>query len=172
MARSLMLLSEDARALDDLLDGAAAANDGVLPKPMDDIIHDWLGELDKATADKAENIGWLLREWPARAKARREQAAQLLEQAHADEGRAERLRTYVVECLQRMGRTELEGKTLRLAMQKNGGKAPLVLEGPVPPAFERHTVEPDRERIRAALERGEVVPGAVLGERGYSLRVR
>jgi hypothetical protein len=167
-----MLLSEDARALDDLLDGAAAANDGALSPDEGAAIEQWAGELEHASADKAEAIGWLLREWCARADVRREQAKALLAQARADEARADRLRAYVLECLRRMGRTELPGTSLRLAVQKNSGKAPVALTGEIPRDYCRVVIEPDLERVRAALERGETVPGAALGERGYHLRVR
>lgn len=172
MARSLFALADDARALDDLLDGASAANDGVLPVDVDAAIQEWVGELEGATEVKAENIGWLLREWDARADAREEQAKQLREQAAADRARGKRLREYVLECLQRMGRTELTGSTLALKVQKNGGKDPLVLLGEVPRDFCRVEYIPDKDQIRNALERGKDLPFATLAPRGYSLRVR
>ena len=171
MGRSLLLLADDARALDDLLD-QAAANDGNLDSAEQAAIEEWVGELDVAAASKADSIGWLLREWEARAEARRSQAKKLVEASQADENRAKRLKAYVLECMSRMGRTELQGASCALKVQRNGGKAPLVLSGPVPPAFERTIVEPDRDLIRAALEMGKAVPGATLGERGVSLRVR
>ena len=171
MGRSLLLLADDARALDDLLDHAAA-NDGNLDIAEQEAIETWVGELDTAAASKADSIGWLLREWEARAEARRAQAKKLVEAAQADENRGARLRAYVLECLQRMGRTELQGASCALKVTRNGGKAPLVLSGPVPAAYEVVVRSPDRDAIRAALERGEAVDGAALGERGVSLRVR
>jgi hypothetical protein len=59
-------------------------------------------------------------------------------------------------------------------LQANGGKPPLVILDPaaVPPAWCRPAVSPgpDTDRIRAALDAGETIPGVTLGERGRHVR--
>lgn len=174
MGRSLLLLADDARALDDLLDQAAAANDGNLDVAEQEAIERWVGELDTAAAAKADAIGWLLREWEARAEARRAQAAKLVDAAKADENRAARLKEYVLECMRRMGRTDLVGVNVTLKVQRNGGKAPVqIMPGAeVPHEWCRVEYRPEMERIREALEAGRDLPFAALRERGVSLRVR
>lgn len=171
MPRSLMLLSEDARALDDLIEAHAAANDGDLTD-IDETITAWLGELTAATAEKVDSIAWLIREWEARADARRKQAQQLQEAAAGDANRAARLKSYVMEAMRVAGRQKLEGSTATLAVQRNGGKDPVMLTGEVPRDYCRVVYEPDKEQIRTALERGKDLPFATLAPRGYSLRVR
>lgn len=75
-----------------------------------------------------------------------------------------------------MEAAEHAGETLPGArLQVNGGAAPLVYaEGfdvnALPMKCWRVTVEPNADAIRAALEKGETLPGVVLGERGRSLR--
>ena len=70
-----------------------------------------------------------------------------------------------------MGVTELKSDLHKYKIVKNGGKAPLVYDGAVPDNFQRIIIQPDTERIRAALERGEQLPFAHLGERGTHLRI-
>lgn len=75
-----------------------------------------------------------------------------------------------------MEAAEATGETLPGArLQVNGGVAPLVYaEGfdvnALPFTLQRVTVEPNADAIRAALAKGEDVPGVVVGERGRSLR--
>lgn len=75
-----------------------------------------------------------------------------------------------------MEAAEATGETLPGArLQVNGGVAPLVYaEGfdanALPFTLQRVTVEPNADAIRAALAKGENVPGVVVGERGRSLR--
>jgi len=71
---------------------------------------------------------------------------------------------------------EETGETLPGArLQVNGGTAPLVYAEDFDPAslpftLQRVTVEPNADAIRAAIAKGETVPGVTLGERGRSLR--
>lgn len=60
-------------------------------------------------------------------------------------------------------------------MVGNGGKVPLVYSATfaatdLPFAMQRVVVEADSDAIRAALEKGESVPGVTLGERGERLK--
>jgi hypothetical protein len=60
-------------------------------------------------------------------------------------------------------------------MQPNGGAVPVVLDegidpAALPPQYQRVVVTADVDAIRAALLRGEVIPGATLGERGEHFR--
>jgi hypothetical protein len=62
----------------------------------------------------------------------------------------------------------------RIKVVKNGGKLPLSIdEGCVPEEYIKKVVveSPDKEKIRAALESGEVLPFASLGERGTHLKI-
>ena len=70
-----------------------------------------------------------------------------------------------------LGVTELKGDLHKYKKVKNGGKAPLVYDGAVPDNFQKIIIQPDTERIREALERGEQLSFAHLGERGTHLRI-
>lgn len=75
-----------------------------------------------------------------------------------------------------MEAAELTGEVLTGArLQANGGSAPLVyapgfVATDLPFDLQRVSVEPNADAIRAALAKGEAVPGVTVGERGRSLR--
>lgn len=55
---------------------------------------------------------------------------------------------------------------------KNGGKKPVILSDEVPQEWQKVKYEPDNKRIREALENGEELPFAKLGERGERLSIK
>jgi hypothetical protein len=75
------------------------------------------------------------------------------------------------------GRHRIEGARNRVALVQNGGKRPIDIMVPVeelPHVYVREIrrLEPDMDALRAALEAGEIIPGAVLMERGRHLRIK
>lgn len=87
------------------------------------------------------------------------------------------LKRNVMETMERMDKRTVKGDRFTWAIQKNGGKRPVIMkEGynilAIPERFQDWTVKPDREQIREALENGEELDFATLGERGESLRLR
>lgn len=63
------------------------------------------------------------------------------------------------------------------AIQKNGGKAPVILDPTInilsyPDEYQDWDVKPDKAAIREALEAGKELNFAKLGERGESLRLK
>lgn len=72
---------------------------------------------------------------------------------------------------------KVKGEKFTWAIQKNGGKAPLIINDDVfpfniPEQYQQVDFDFDRAEIRAALERGEELEFAHLGERGESLRLK
>ena len=127
---------------------------------------------------KADGYARVIREYDSRAHARRLEAASIAEMARQDEARAERIRKFVMSCMERAGMKRLEGATFTLAVQANGGKQPVeVIEGvELPDRFVNvETIrKPNRDAIRDALLAGdaEAVQYATLRERGFSLRIK
>lgn len=70
-----------------------------------------------------------------------------------------------------MGVTELKSDLHKYKICKNGGKAPIIYDDAVPDNFQKVILQPDTERIREALEAGQELPFAHLGERGTHLRI-
>ena len=87
------------------------------------------------------------------------------------------LKTNVRATLERLGKRTVKGDRFTWSITKNGGKAPVIIkEGTnilsVPEAFQDWDVKFDKTAIREALERGEELNFAYLGERGESLRLK
>jgi hypothetical protein len=85
-----------------------------------------------------------------------------------------RLNDYVKMCMENAGINEIETDMHRLKIVKNGGKLPLKIEDScVPESYMRKEIKeiPDKEKIRAALESGECLTFARLGERGIRLKI-
>ena len=72
---------------------------------------------------------------------------------------------------------KVKGEKFTWAIQKNGGKAPVILDPEVsvlsyPDEYQDWDVRPDKTAIREALEAGKELSFAKLGERGESLRLK
>lgn len=58
-----------------------------------------------------------------------------------------------------------------IKIKKNGGLAPLIIDGEVPEAMKKITIEDDNKKIREFLKEHEA-PWAHLGERGRHIEIR
>lgn len=72
---------------------------------------------------------------------------------------------------------KVKGDNFTWAIQKNGGKAPLIIDADfpivsMPEKYQDWDVSIDKEAMRKDLENGVVLPYARLGERGESLRLK
>lgn len=70
-----------------------------------------------------------------------------------------------------MGKKEIKTDLHRFRIVNNGGVLPIVIDGDVPDSYTKVILEPDMAKIRAALDAGEQLPFAHLGERGTHLRI-
>lgn len=173
---NLLNLTKSAKALEDLILEYAEAHDGNLDG-VEDQIAAWSAETDEPLEAKLEGIARLIREWDAKADARKAEAKKLSDAAKADENRAERLKAWTKFCLESQGMTKAEAGPYTFAIQKNGGVAPLTLAVEDPNAWPEDylvvTASLDKAKIRAALEAGTDLEGrASIGERGTSLRIK
>lgn len=66
---------------------------------------------------------------------------------------------------------ELPAGDFTIKLKKNGGQAPLVIDGEVPEEFTKITIENDNEKIREYLKENEC-DFAHLGERGRHIEIR
>ena len=88
-----------------------------------------------------------------------------------------RMKGAIKTAMDAIGKKKIQGNKFTWTIAKNGGKRPVVFkEGynilSIPERFQDWTVKPDREQIREALESGEQLDFATLGERGESLRLK
>lgn len=173
---NLLNLTESAKALETIILEYAESHDGTLDG-VEDQIAAWSAETDEPLEAKLEGIARLIRDWTAKAAARKAEAKSLADAAKADENRADRLKAWTKFCLESQGMTKAEAGPYTFAIQKNGGVAPIsfvtedVEQWPVDYLVTR--VEIDRAKVREFLTAGNHLTDlAVMGERGTSLRIK
>lgn len=88
----------------------------------------------------------------------------------------QRMKDRLYESMIATDRTKIQTDLHTFSIRKNGGKLPLVIDHPedIPDKFTRVIYEPDKEKIRLALETGNVdaLKFAHLGERGSHLEIK
>jgi hypothetical protein len=171
MPQTLLDITEDLRALDALLEEFG----GDISEPAAEAaVSQWVAELEANLGRKAEGYAALISELDARVEFRRSEARRLAERAKVDERKADWLRHRLLDAMNRTGTPVIETERYRLSVARNGGKQPLDIHDVVPTDWCRVEVvqQPDKDRIREALEQGTHLPFANLMPRGERLVIR
>lgn len=172
---SLFEIGSDLQALDDLLD----ENGGDITDPaVEAAVSEWFAKASEDEAEKLEAYVGLIRQLSAEVATAKAEADLFRGKAKAREGRIDFLKRRLREHLERTGRTKATtaaGRTL--SIQSNGGAVPVRLAfaidlADVPERFVKVTKAIDVDAVRKALEIGEVLPFASLGERETHLRIK
>lgn len=126
---------------------------------------------------KVDSYAALIRKFESEATIAKAEADRVRALAQAAEGRAKRLKDRLKEFMEMSGISRFETATNKIAIQKNGGKAPLefvdgVTADLIPEEYQKISIEFDREGIRADLESGVALDFAYIGEPGTHLRLR
>lgn len=174
MSRTLLDITDDLRAIDDLL----AECDGDISDPqIMQAIEDWFSELDSNLLQKCDNYAAFITELQSRARTRKEEAERLANRAKIDENHAQFLKHRLLCAMQERGQKKIETNRYRISVANNGGKQPVDIHAPdrVPRDLCKHIperYEPDVDVIRERLAKGEWVSGATLQDRGRHLRIK
>lgn len=172
--RTLLMIEADEFALGALLcDVGGDVSDEEVAAAVDA----WFAELGQERERKLDGYGEFIYEMELRVKAKKERAAQLTARAKTEEARVRYMKDRVLSYLLERGERKVAGPLHTFSVQANGGVTPLVL-----------TVEPENlpskwrdvvvtyqartDEIRRALESGDVLPFATIGQRGVHLRIR
>lgn len=123
-----------------------------------------LEELAIAEEDKLENIGLLLKNWAAEAKAIRDEEKALAARRWAIENQTERLKEYAGNYLLKSNRSEFKTARVRLSFRKSTA-VQIDDDELIPDEFWQVKKEVSRSLIGKALKAGLAVAGAVLLER-------
>jgi hypothetical protein len=169
--RTLFDISSDLEKLSELLEGCGG------DAQQRELIDNWFEQLGSERDRKLDNYCALISEMLARAEVRKAEAKRLLELASSEENRAKLLKDRLKWFFETHNIKTLDTARYRLSLARNGGKAPLILKGGVSPTglperFQKLSIDPDTAAIREALEQGERLDFAALGERGASLHIK
>lgn len=70
------------------------------------------------------------------------------------------------------GKKHIDGEFRKFSIVNNGGKQPMVIDGDVPESYQKIIYDIDKDKIRAALEKGEKLVFAHLEPRGTHLSIK
>jgi hypothetical protein len=169
----LLEIKDDIRALDKLLDDA----DGDLTG-QEQIIDAWAAENKENLEEKVDNYAALITEKMRMYQVRSGEAERLKRLALTDKNRADWLKGMLKHVFDEMCISKMDTDRYRISVAKNGGKQKLDIFVPdyeLPDSYKNvvpSSFVANKEAIREALEAGKKIDGAVLQERGTSLRIR
>lgn len=169
MTRSLYDIGEDLLALESIL---LESGGDITEEEQERILDQWLFDVQGEEADKVDRYVAWHQELNGRAKVRKAEAERLLALERADSNLAERLKERLLEHMKRTHTAKYTTRRFSIAIAGNGGKKPLIITAPDEVPLIYCDVEPSNAKLRDALESGEQLSYAMLGERGTHLRIR
>lgn len=168
MSRALWEISAELS----LVEKALTETDGADLSPLTDYLEHLVDEREA----KVDAYLRLIRELESRSEARAAEADRLMNLARTDRNAVDHLKRRLLEIMAYHAWDRIETEHFRLARVKTGGKPALELDDVpadvLPAMYTTIITAPDKEAIRAALERGEQLTFARLKERGEHLRIR
>lgn len=136
------------------------------------VIKDTLEAIEGELEEKAENYAIIIREYMAEAEKFKAEKERLERKQIAAQNKADFLKEQIHRAMKETGKTKFKTGLFSFGIQKNGGKAPLVMKEGVEIPEDYTKREPDMAKIREALDKGLKLSFAELGERGEHLRIR
>lgn len=169
--RSLFEITEDFAEVEARLE-ALDDNDNDLEAMS--LLLEWISDLSSERAVKIDAYCWLIRKLESEAETAKKVASEFREKAEQRTNKTEMLKSLIMQHMRTLGHPKLFGKQFTVAIQKNGGSLPVEIidEDAIPDELCGIKRIPDKARIRAAIESGQKIGGAVLGERGESVRIK
>lgn len=126
-----------------------------------------------ALDEKLENYGRIIRNFEADIDGYDAEIKRLTELKKTRQKGIDRLKDGVMKSMKATERQKVDTKLFKFSIAKKGGLKPLVLDGEVPEEYCKVVYEPDKAKIREAIEQdGEILEFAHLEERGEYLRIR
>ncbi len=172
MSRTLYEISQDLLGLYEHMETLGG---DVSSPEVEQAIDAWFAALGQERDDKLDNYAALIQELETRAQVRKDEAKRLADRARRDAEHAAYLKGRLLGFFEQHGMKTVETRRYRLTMQRSGGKAPVVLKTDdpesLPEAFQRVRISADLNAIREALEHGETLDFAELGERSAYIRI-
>ena len=126
--------------------------------------------------EKVESYAGLIQHLEGLAELRKKESDRLAKLAKTTELKAERLREALKNGLKFVQVEKVVTNRYEVSVRKNGGKTPMVIteENIIPDEWKKTktVVELDKDKIREALEGGELLDFAHLKDRGDSLVIK
>jgi hypothetical protein len=127
-------------------------------------VNDTLEALGGGLEDKAINIAKFLRNMEAVAEAIKEAEETMAKRRKSLENRVKWMKDYLKGNMEHTGITKIECPYFKIAIQKNPTAVNVTNENAIPEQFKEQVItwKIDKPAIKAAIKKGEAVPGAEL----------
>ena len=123
--------------------------------------------------DKMEAYCKVIKNYESLAKAKKDEAKNLSNQAKTLENKVSWMKHTMYESMKATGKKEAGGDILSAKIVKKGGVTPLEIdEENVPITYQKAVYSVDKEAIRKALDDGQELDFAHFGERGEYLKIK
>ena len=140
------------------------------------VILDTMEGIDYEIEIKADNYAKIIRELEGEAETIKKEISRLDDKYSRIKDNVKRLKDNLQQAMIETGKTKFKTDLFSFGIQKNGGRAPLIIEdGKIIPAeyIEKREIELlKKDAIREDLEKGIDLGFAHFGERGESLRIK
>lgn len=126
-------------------------------------------------SDKLEGYCRVIKNIEAKKEAHKKEATYHSDKAKSLDNSIARLKETMFNSMKYVGVNKVEGELFTVAIQKNGGKAPIILDVEVselPDELVKVKESADLEAIRSYIEETGDISYAHIGERGESLRIK
>lgn len=141
------------------------------------VITDTLEAVQGEYAVKLESCCKVIKNLESDVDAYKNEEKRIADKRKVLENNIDRLKKAIFDSMKTTNTPKVEGLLFTLAIQKNGGKLPVIMAENVdtsklPDNLVIVTEKPSLDAIRDLLEAGKTVEGFTLGERGESLRIK
>ena len=144
--------------------------DGEEQQTVEDTLEAVMGEIEI----KAEGYVCLLNRLDMELSACKKHRDEWARAYKVRENAIKRLKQRAADAMMQMGKDELSAGDNKIMLKSNGGVAPLVLEEnkEIPQSYMKVILEPDKDKIRKALEKGEELEFAHIAPRGKHVEIK
>lgn len=138
------------------------------------VIEDTLNSINDLIEDKADAYAAVIAQISGEVDTIDAEIKRLTDRKRTKKNNIDHIKQHLFDSMKAMGKTKIKTATHTFGIQKNGGKAPVLLNEWVKVEdlpLELVNRTPNLEKIRKVIEEGDTTWGR-LGERGESLRIR
>ena len=143
-------------------------------EPDDETVNDTLEGVIGEIEVKSEGYVAILNRLDMEIDACKKQKELWSQKLSVRENAVKRLKQRLADAMIMLGKDEIQAGDNTIKLQNNGGKAPLIFaeDKKIPESYMKVILQPDNDRIREALENGEKLDFAHIGERGKHIKIK
>ncbi len=137
-----------------------------------EVVADTLESVEGELTDKCEAYTVIIRELEGELYKQQAERDLRIKNCNSLTSNIKRMKEAVMDTIRLTGERKMKTEHFNLGLARNGGKQPMDVDENVPKEYIRMVEQPDNDKIRRALEAGEVLDFARLRARGEHLTIK